>query len=224
MRGPKHYSPEPPLPTGICWSTLRNTQLGLTRGLWGDFTSCMLKIPLAVLWLPLSAGVICLLIHTTVLLSGAVAGPGPNSANSSSSLKVQFPSWVEMCFGQTPCPGYSLALAWLVRNWALTYSLNKVGLENPKLFIQWAEKYKDNQPSRVHGLLSLCLLTHLSVLWLQVHLGCLPLCCFHLYEPPLKPADRLCYFQLFLDWVIDFSDISAGWGQRAYHWQCEDNK
>lgn len=32
MHGPEHYSPEPPVPSGICWSTLRNTQLILTRG------------------------------------------------------------------------------------------------------------------------------------------------------------------------------------------------
>lgn len=60
---------------------LRNTQLGLTRGFQAAFTSCMLKIPPAILQLLLSAGMICLLIHTTFLFSGAMAGPGPNSAN-----------------------------------------------------------------------------------------------------------------------------------------------
>lgn len=43
-------------------------------------------------------------------------------------------------------------------------------------------------PSRVHGLLPSCLLTPLSVLWLQVHLRCLPVLLSFAWTP-LKPAD-----------------------------------
>lgn len=136
---------------------------------------------------------------------------------------MQFHSWMEMCFGQTHIPHYSLCFCFL-HGWLGIENIHcyskKVELESHKLFIRWAES------TRVTSLLACAQQVTWSVICRPAHssINAVPVAAGVAQVPPPvlvscipAPAEASWYSssacsQLFLELAVHLSRFSAHLG------------